>query len=947
MLGCWYEITAYSVNPGTFATIYRDINHHKQAEARAIQSEAELLAMIGNTDDIIVSRDLKGRAIVFNSAFIDIVKKLFGVEARPGIKTMDYLPEQQKLRWENIIKQVSAGNGYVEEFSWSFEEETRYYELSFNPIRVGNEITGFTEFTRDITEYKHAEEKLQFAYRQLLDIIEFLPQATFVINQDRQIIAWNRAVEEMTGVPKEEMLGKNDYAYSVPFYGKKQPILIDVFFDENFLKNEEVKQHYTFIEISTNTICAEFFVPTANQGTGGYYSGKASPLYDSNGKLVGAIESIQDITRRKRLEEELINYHHNLEDLVRERTNELSQANERLNQEIVKRKEVELSLRSSEQEKAVILDNLSEHVVYHDPKMRIKWANRSACLSLGMDQEQIKGHRCFEKIAQSSNPCPGCPVAKTLQTGQVQENEMANFRDDKVWHVRAYPVIDNHCIVGVVELAVDITRQKLTEQALKESEEKFRSMVENVSDIIYAFNTNGNISYVSPNIKDILGYEVADVINQSLLLFINAEDINVFINFINESMENSVAKGSLEVRIKHQDGSWRWHRSTLTILRDAAGGISYLGISRDVNERKDARESLKRFRTALDHSADSIFLVDYQTMLFIDVNSAACMSLGYLREELLSLKPKNINPIYTRQEIARVFSDTKQGQVIETMHRHKNGTAFPVEVLLNFVELDNKVVIVASARDITQRKQFEKEMARLERLNLVGEMAASIGHEIRNPMTTVRGFLQIHGEKEDLAKYKRYYDLMIEELDRANSIITEYLYLAKDKVQRKEMQSLSSIVESLYLLITSEGLEHEKHVSIDLQEVPDLLLDKQEMHQLILNLVRNGLDAMTMGGTVTIRTFMEQQKVVLSVQDQGHGIEPHVLEKIGTPFFTTKEHGTGLGLSVCYNIANRHNTVIDVETGSWGTKFLVRFSVPLTGSDPPVPVCQTRWLRHS
>jgi len=235
-------------------------------------------------------------------------------------------------------------------------------------------------------------------------------------------------------------------------------------------------------------------------------------------------------------------------------------------------------------------------------------------------------------------------------------------------------------------------------------------------------------------------------------------------------------------------------------------------------------------------------------------------------------------------------------------------------------------------RDITERylaekkyKDTEKAMSRLDRLNLIGQMAASIGHEVRNPMTTVRGFLQLLGNKTECLQYNDYFTLMIEELDRANAIITEFLSLAKDRVVDLKVQSLTEIVQNIFPLIQADGVISGKYIHLKLNEVPKIPLDKKEIHQLILNLVLNASQAMSSGGNMEIRTYMEKDEIILAVQDDGIGIEPEVLGKIGTPFFTTKDNGTGLGLAVCYSIVARHNAKIDIETSSTGTTFFIRF----------------------
>ncbi|MFA4885477.1 MAG: ATP-binding protein, partial [Desulfotomaculaceae bacterium] len=234
---------------------------------------------------------------------------------------------------------------------------------------------------------------------------------------------------------------------------------------------------------------------------------------------------------------------------------------------------------------------------------------------------------------------------------------------------------------------------------------------------------------------------------------------------------------------------------------------------------------------------------------------------------------------------------------------------------------------LAMVTDITERKQLEKDIARLDRLSLIGEMAAGIGHEIRNPMTTVKGFLQLYCEKKDFVKYKETFDLMIEELDRANLIITEFLNLAKNKRNDPVKQSLNKIIKAIYPLIQAEAIKNDKEISLELEDLPEQLLDDKEIRQVIHNLVRNGMEAMGQKGCLTIKTFMEGDKVVLAIKDQGRGIEPEVLEKLGTPFFTTKDHGTGLGLAVCYSIAARHNAKIEVDTRPAGTTIKMRFNV--------------------
>jgi PAS domain S-box-containing protein len=233
-------------------------------------------------------------------------------------------------------------------------------------------------------------------------------------------------------------------------------------------------------------------------------------------------------------------------------------------------------------------------------------------------------------------------------------------------------------------------------------------------------------------------------------------------------------------------------------------------------------------------------------------------------------------------------------------------------------------------RDISLRKKLEEMTSLFDRMNMVGSMAATVAHEIRNPMTTVRGYLQMMNRKDEYQNDKEKIELMIEEIDRANAIIREYLSLSREKLVILKQCSLNIIVEALFPLIQADATASTVSVNLDIAPVPELLLDENEIRQLLLNLVRNSIEAMPAGGNLNICTFLEDDKVVLSISDQGPGIPSHVLDKLGTPFITTKDTGTGLGLPICYQIAHRHNATIKINTSHEGTTFFVHFSPQLS-----------------
>lgn len=345
------------------------------------------------------------------------------------------------------------------------------------------------------------------------------------------------------------------------------------------------------------------------------------------------------------------------------------------------------------------------------------------------------------------------------------------------------------------------------------------------------------------------------------------------------------------------------------------------------------RLSEERYRLLFNSIHDIIYIAeitaDGQPGTIIDANETACRRLGYTRDELLSKTPADIVPLEyrgdAREKVEMLYAH--KHTMSESAYLTSDDQTIPVEVNSHLIYLDERPCIVCISRDISERKRVEKEIARLDRLNLIGAMAAGIGHEIRNPLTTVRGFLQMLGAKEDFARHRSHFDLMIQELDRANSIITEFLSLAKNKAVDLREGSLNTIISMLLPLLEAGAILYNKTVKTDLAEIPNIPLDEKEIRQLVINLVRNGLDAMPPGGALTIKTSCDDDKVVLAVQDQGKGIPPDVVDKIGTPFFTTKEYGVGLGLAVCYSIAARHGATVVFDSGTGGTTFEVHFPI--------------------
>lgn len=313
-------------------------------------------------------------------------------------------------------------------------------------------------------------------------------------------------------------------------------------------------------------------------------------------------------------------------------------------------------------------------------------------------------------------------------------------------------------------------------------------------------------------------------------------------------------------------------------------------------------------------------------------NKGAQYLYGYSKEEI---KGKNISTLVSIEEggesilpINKEILKSDGFVRIERIGVNKEGKFIPISINISPILDENGELtsLVSVHRDISGKKELEKELIRLDRLNLLGEMAAGISHEIRNPLTTVRGFLQLLEKKKEYEKDREYFKVMIEELDRANYIITEFLSLGKKHVaEASEKNNLNDIIKALIPLIEADAIGSDTCVELDLGDIPEISVNEKAIRQVILNLSRNGIEAMEGGGVLTIKTYCSQEEVILAIKDNGKGIDPKIIDKLGTPFFTTKKQGTGLGLAICNSIINKHNGKITVESNCKGTTFFVHF----------------------
>jgi PAS domain S-box-containing protein len=292
--------------------IISDISDRKRAEDDLRRKTAILEASVETSLDGILVVDSQGQRILTNQRLLDMWNVPVEIRNEKNDEALLLYVVGKTQNPGQFLAKVAHLYDHREETSRdeiAFKDGMVLDRYSSPVIGLDGEYYGRIWIFHDITKYRHAQEALRESEQRLADIIDFLPDATFAVDREGKVIAWNRAIEEMTGLLKAKMIGKGNYDYSVPFYGKNRPILIDLI----FMDRKEIEDKYYFVLRKGDQLIAETFIPRLNDKGGVFLWGIASPLYDRSGCIVGAIESIRDITRYKQFEEDLKNTNLQLE----------------------------------------------------------------------------------------------------------------------------------------------------------------------------------------------------------------------------------------------------------------------------------------------------------------------------------------------------------------------------------------------------------------------------------------------------------------------------------------------------------------------------------------------------------------------------------------------------------------------------------------------------------
>lgn len=542
-------------------------------------------------------------------------------------------------------------------------------------------------------------------------------------------------------------------------------------------------------------------------------------------------------------------------------------------------------------------------------------------------------------------------------------------KDGSVVHVMICltPVQPHDIKSGVISTILDITDLKNAETALKESEEQYRTLVDNMQDCVYRCDLDGNLTFATPSAAPLLGYSsVEEMIGLNIAkdFYYLPEERERFLNILKTQYKVT----NYEVVLKRKDGSPMIISTNSHFYRDREGSVIGIeGIYSDITKRKHAEEALKKseelYRTLVAASPDAITVTDLSGR--ITLSSPKALELFAIPSEeqavgrhVLEWVPDDDQREASVQAIQELFA-TGSTPHKEIVLRKDDGTVFEAEAHAAPLRAPDGTIWggIFITRDITERKSLQAQLLQSQKMEAIGTLAGGIAHDFNNILMIIMGYANLLEAQlpEDHA-VRNYVHQINSCTSKAANITRGLLTFSRKQSLELSPQSVNTIIrdiEKLLQRIVPEDVE----LTFALNQDVAIMADMTQIDQVLINLVSNAKDAMPKGGKLHIKTGTVQlgaefrqangfgepgTYALISVTDTGLGMDEATQKKIFEPFFTTKEagKGTGLGLSIVYGIIKQHGGYVTVSSQSGkGSEFSIylpaaKLFVPETGQTP-------------
>ncbi len=758
------------------------------------------------------------------------------------------------------------------------------------------------------------------------EFLNLLSDPAVIVNEKGLLLALNDAFEEITGLSRKELVGK-------PFLGVSS---LPAESKAILLKNLQKRLQGASVEPYEI-----FFTDKTGENRFVEVKGKKVNYAEQPADLV----VFHDITRRRENEWRLKEYAEQMEALVEEKVKEIKESEEKFH-----------AISASAIDAIILMDEAAE-IVYWNP---------AATRIFGYTEEEAIGNN-LEKLLfppqhqglhlRLSQPFSGKDwqlKGKTIKFTVIGKNgtEVPIELSASTVELR-----NKRYLLGILR---DISERKEKEKALYESEERFKQVAEHAEEWIWEIDAHGMYTYASPTVEKFLGYKPEEIVGKKRFYdLFHPEDREKLIETAQKTMEQKQPFHGLINKNVHKNGKAVWLSTSGAPILDQQGKlIGYRGTDIDFTELKKTEETLMaseaKYRELINGMTETVWVIDFDGT-FIDVNDAAVNALGYSRAELLSLGIQGIDKYLSRKQVQGLIDRLpKVGtHIFETAHTTKDGKEIPVEISSSLVTYQGKQAILSIARNITERVEMRKKieehsrdleelvekrtlqlkeanerLLKAERLAAIGELAGMVGHDLRNPLTGIKNaayYLKKKGDACTETNKTAMLEVIDSAIEHANSIINDLLdYSREIHLELEESTPCLLLAEALRFVKFPQKI---KLVDSTCDE-PKIMVDSSKIIRIFVNLIKNAIDAMPNGGTLTVRSARKTDCVEIAFIDTGIGIPEEVRAKLFTPLVTTKAQGMGFGLAICKRVIEAHGGTITVQSAlGKGTAFAVTLPV--------------------
>jgi PAS domain S-box-containing protein len=596
--------------------------------------------------------------------------------------------------------------------------------------------------------------------------------------------------------------------------------------------------------------------------------------------------------------------------------------------------------RESENKYRELVENAGSIILKLDTEGRISFFNEFAERFFGFSEAEILGKNVIGTIVPETEST-GRDLVEMVRnlfanpesyTNNINENIRKN--GERVWISW-----NNHALVepdgsktGILAAGLDITEQIKIEKRLQSSEQRFRSFVENVNDIVFALTPEGIFSYVSPNWTEAFGYDLDETIGHPFAPFVHADDVPKCQEYLKQVLETGNKHAGVEYRVLHKNGGWIWYKANGSITRDVESDTDlFIGIGRDISEKKKAEETLRqseeKFSAAFHASPDAITLTRLVDGAYLEVNEGFTTLTGYLSEEAIGKTSLDLNIWNNPQDRVQLLHDLQEKGVVvnkEFRFSRKDGSLRTGQISVRIIELNDEQFLLSVTRDITEHEYLQNELVKAQKLESLSVLAGGIAHNFNNVLTGVIGYIS-YARKNlgDTSKVLQLLESAEKSSYRAAGLAGQLLTFSQSRAPDKKIVSVEALVqESVSLFLSGSNVKE----TIACSSNQKIHVDSQQISQAFNNIIINALHAMPDGGTLNVGvdsiglnennpySLPPGNYVKIVFEDSGCGIEKNNLNKVYDPYFTTKDSGTGLGLSTTHSIISKHGGHIDISS---------------------------------